>query len=93
MRTQPSLGQRSTYISLRNIKMRRKKSMLTFFRALYIVFVAGMEIAVAFLFMPSLGAVATVTIEIALFAVLMMIYAVIFRQWRPSLDFLLFPWF
>lgn len=66
--------------------------MLTFFRALYIVFVAGMEIAVAFIFMPSLGVVPTIVIEIVLFAVLMMIYAIIFRQWRPSFDFLLFLW-
>lgn len=67
--------------------------MLTFFRMLYLVFVAGMEIAVAFIFMPPLGVVTTVFIEVALFLVLILIYAIIFHKWRPSFDFLLFPWF
>jgi hypothetical protein len=55
--------------------------MLTFFRMFYLVFVAGMEIAVAFIFMPLLGVVPTILIEIALFAVLMVIYAIIFHKW------------
>jgi hypothetical protein len=58
--------------------------MIQFFQVLFLIVVALSEISVAFIMMPILGIVPTITIEVLLFILFALIYVAVFRKRHAS---------